>query len=638
MILRTVPAAVSRRTKAIGLTGGALGLLAPFAFMATADAMPTANPVDVTRITRAGAYTQIVPNGICSVDVTVAGAPGGQAISAGADDDNPDPDELPTGAAGAGARIKAHLPVGAGELLTGVVGAKAGAPGGPGGSGTHPGGRGGGFSELVFGTTSLLLAGGGGGTGGGHNGSAGGGGSAGHEGSGTAVTGGRVYNGEDGQAGVDRDNSDPQNITVGAPGGGKAGTAAAGGAGGVHPIKPANSGFPGASREGGEGGGGDGADQGGGGGAGYFGGGGGATTIGDVSFTPTGGSAVSIVGGGGGGGSSFVSDSSLLGSVSLDENITPGETANDPATVDNAFVEFDWVPCVYDLAAAKSVVGPAVFEDGSPITFKVTITHESGDDMPLGDTVTVKDSYLDGATLMSISGDLDQASVAVGDTVSTDSLDLFKEVTDPADDTKTVKRGLKAGESVTLTYRVIAAGTDPIVNTVETFDASGDPDNNTASASLDPAKPSMSLKKSADTKKVTKVGQKVTYKFKVTNTGNIDLRDIEIQEGEFSGAGTLPTPKCPDVVVAPGDSVTCTTTYKAVKADLTGEDLENTATAAGLTPAGAGVVSNESAAALDTDTPSGFLPAAGSALYPGMLGAGLLAIVAGWLLVRRKQA
>ncbi|TXJ06621.1 MAG: LPXTG cell wall anchor domain-containing protein [Aeromicrobium sp.] len=104
----------------------------------------------------------------------------------------------------------------------------------------------------------------------------------------------------------------------------------------------------------------------------------------------------------------------------------------------------------------------------------------------------------------------------------------------------------------------------------------------------------------ASTTKAKKVGQKITYSFLVTNTGNIEMHDIAIEEGSFSGAGTLPDPTCPDEVLQPGDSFTCTAVYTVVKADLTGDDLSNTATATGATPMGNVVESEEAEAVLDS--------------------------------------
>ncbi len=101
--------------------------------------------------------------------------------------------------------------------------------------------------------------------------------------------------------------------------------------------------------------------------------------------------------------------------------------------------------------------------------------------------------------------------------------------------------------------------------------------------------PKLELAKSATGGPATKVGQVITYNFEITNTGNVDVDDVAVDEGTFTGKGTLGAVECPaDEVdtLAVGGSVTCTATYTVVAGDLTGKDIENTATAAGSTPYG----------------------------------------------------
>ena len=96
---------------------------------------------------------------------------------------------------------------------------------------------------------------------------------------------------------------------------------------------------------------------------------------------------------------------------------------------------------------------------------------------------------------------------------------------------------------------------------------------------------SLTVLKSADMTSITTVGQNVKYSFLVTNTGNVTLHDIAVDEGTFTGSGTLPPAVCPQSSLAPGASETCTTSYTVTQADLDrGGTLSNTATGTGTPP------------------------------------------------------
>ena len=82
------------------------------------------------------------------------------------------------------------------------------------------------------------------------------------------------------------------------------------------------------------------------------------------------------------------------------------------------------------------------------------------------------------------------------------------------------------------------------------------------------------------------VGQNITYSFLVTNTGNVTLRDVTVNEGNFSGAGELGDVTCPAEAarLAPAAVITCTATYTVVQADVDAGSITNTATATGTPP------------------------------------------------------
>ncbi|WP_424937091.1 MULTISPECIES: DUF6923 family protein [Bacteria] len=172
---------------------------------------------------------------------------------------------------------------------------------------------------------------------------------------------------------------------------------------------------------------------------------------------------------------------------------------------------------------------------------------------------------------------------------------------------------LASGASTTIRVSGTAANdatVDSLRNTVTVDGNEADPNmgNNTATFAPRPPvvpAPSLGLVKSADVAQVSSVGEKVTYSFVVTNTGNVDVADVSVTEGSFSGHGTLGDVVCPaeaDVLV-PAEKVTCTAVYTVVAADLTDEPIVNTATASGTAPGGAAVESSPATARVTTVAP-----------------------------------
>lgn len=571
-------------------------------------------PAPANTVLGPGGFSLTPAAGSCSATVTIEGGNGGTAVSGGTDDANPDPDDPNQHGGGQGGRIKFTIPLAPGDVLTGVVGqggsgggaggASGSDPltadhGGDGGTGVHRGAGGGGYTSFLLNGTLIALAGGGGGSGGGHNPNAGGGGHAG------VVEGAGVFSGQEGANGTDIDSvatPDPANpgqyIFSGGPGGGGAGDTNAPGAAGVHSTVPAYNASPGVARNGGQGGNdGGGADQGGGGGAGYFGAGGGAATHGDVSGgNPT----RSIIGGGGGGGSSYFH---AAGGASF---IAPPSDSGEGLAPDvasrNGTAEIAWIPCNYDLSVTKTA-STKTFEAGVPVTFTVTVKNEGTQPMGIGDTVSLTDANAAGATLVKVAsssaGDAPiTCDVTSGGTMTTGNLECSRPV-----GTGTDVRGLNVGEKLVITYKETFTGTAPVTNTVSVTDR-GNQSNNAATAGLAVAKPGLKMTKTADRKRITAVGQKVTYTFRVRNSGNVTLHKIRIAEGSFSGKGHL-KPVCaklPGGELAPGKVVICKAVYRTTKADLKRGKITNTATAQALTPGGLPVQSAPASATVKAIT------------------------------------
>ncbi|WP_189636362.1 DUF6923 family protein [Arthrobacter sp. NamB2] len=96
------------------------------------------------------------------------------------------------------------------------------------------------------------------------------------------------------------------------------------------------------------------------------------------------------------------------------------------------------------------------------------------------------------------------------------------------------------------------------------------------------------LVKSADAaaQENIEAGQVITYSFAFTNTGDVPLTDIRIDETEFTGTGTAPVATCPTTTVAPDATVTCTATYTVTQADVDRGSISNEATGTGTPPPG----------------------------------------------------
>ncbi|MBD8728975.1 DUF11 domain-containing protein [Frigoribacterium sp. CFBP 13707] len=131
-------------------------------------------------------------------------------------------------------------------------------------------------------------------------------------------------------------------------------------------------------------------------------------------------------------------------------------------------------------------------------------------------------------------------------------------------------------DSGALTNTATATGTTP----------GGDPFPPAPPSTVDTptnATPGISVVKSADiTQDEFAAGTEVTYSFVAQNTGNVTLTDVTIDEGEFSGTGTL-SPLAPAAVatLAPGETATFTATYVLTQADVDAGEVTNTATATG---------------------------------------------------------
>ncbi|TQD44398.1 DUF7507 domain-containing protein, partial [Marilutibacter aestuarii] len=101
----------------------------------------------------------------------------------------------------------------------------------------------------------------------------------------------------------------------------------------------------------------------------------------------------------------------------------------------------------------------------------------------------------------------------------------------------------------------------------------------------------LELVKTATPTTVAQAGETVTYDFEVTNTGNVSLDTLAIDETAFSGTGTPPTITCATTTLAPGAVTICSGPYAITQADIDAGQVTNTATATAISPAAATVAS-----------------------------------------------
>ncbi|MFB6813712.1 hypothetical protein ACFCV8_04095 [Streptomyces sp. NPDC056347] len=166
---------------------------------------------------------------------------------------------------------------------------------------------------------------------------------------------------------------------------------------------------------------------------------------------------------------------------------------------------------------------------------------------------------------------------------------------------------LAVGQTVTCTatYTVTAAdaAAGSIDNTaVATGRSDGDTVTSPPSSETVPIRrpPSIGIEKNVVTAGPYAVGQTVTYRYTVRNTGGTQLNSVAVHDDHVTGITCLSTTLAP--AGEAGDSTTCTGTYTITAADGTAGSVTNTATATGTTD-GETVTSPETELTLPVGTP-----------------------------------
>lgn len=160
----------------------------------------------------------------------------------------------------------------------------------------------------------------------------------------------------------------------------------------------------------------------------------------------------------------------------------------------------------------------------------------------------------------------------------------------------------------TATYRLTQADVDAgtVTNTATataTTSNGTDPISSPSSAAVSIAPDAaLSVVKSASVSGTGVAGDEVTYSFLVSNTGNVTMDGITIEEGAFSGTGTLGAITCPDTTLEPAEETTCTASYTLTQADVDSGEVTNAATVTGTPPGSTTTVpSDPSTTTFDTD-------------------------------------
>ncbi|UCR89584.1 leucine-rich repeat domain-containing protein [Mycetocola spongiae] len=153
---------------------------------------------------------------------------------------------------------------------------------------------------------------------------------------------------------------------------------------------------------------------------------------------------------------------------------------------------------------------------------------------------------------------------------------------------------------------------------------------------------SLSFLKEADVASVSAPDDLIGYRFTVTNTGLVTVRNIAVMETEFSGDAAGLTLDCPaTTTLAPGESLSCEATYAVRATDLTAALISNSAAAEAVTARGTALHTPVSTVdvAVDVVAPTSAptlpptitdpAPAPGTGSVPGEAGGALVTTGAG---------
>ena len=207
---------------------------------------------------------------------------------------------------------------------------------------------------------------------------------------------------------------------------------------------------------------------------------------------------------------------------------------------------------------------------------KVEKTANPTSGVKVGDTVTY-------SVVVTNIGNVTISGIAMSDTLVTifesdTGFDLAPNASKTITYTYTVAQAdVDAGK---IDNKVTATGKDPKGEKVTGTD--------TATVTTETAKPELTVEKSADPASGVKVGDTVTYTVVVTNSGNVTITGITLED-------TLVSPSELAFDLAPEGTKTITYTYTVTQADVDAGKIDNTATATGKAPKDKDVTASDDA-------------------------------------------
>jgi uncharacterized repeat protein (TIGR01451 family) len=311
--------------------------------------------------------------------------------------------------------------------------------------------------------------------------------------------------------------------------------------------------------------------------------------------------------------------------------LTPGQSATFTATYTLTQADLD-NGSVDDSATASGTPPTGSPVTSSPSTASVATTSDPG--LTIVKSVTSTGPYdAVGQTVgyqfvVSNTGNVTLTSVGVDDTQTAPAGALSSGPTCVSGScTGSSSTTLAPGQSATFTATYTLTQADLDNGSVDdSATASGNPPTgspvmsspSTASVATT-SNPALTIVKSVtSTGPYDAVGQTVAYQFVVSNTGNVTLTSVGVDDTQTAPAGALSSgPTCQSVApsgsctgsssttLTPGQSATFTATYALTQADLNNGSVADSATASGTPPTGSPVTSSPSTAAVPTSTSTG---------------------------------
>lgn len=273
--------------------------------------------------------------------------------------------------------------------------------------------------------------------------------------------------------------------------------------------------------------------------------------------------------------------------VCAEGDLAPGDTVDCTATYE--VTQADVNAGVIDntaIANAETAGGDDVTSDPS----SVGVTIAAAPDLTVVKSASPNDLAVDEdvtySFVVSNTGNVTLTAIEIEETAFSGSGDLSDIVCDDGASAVDPGNQVVCRAEYTITQDDVDAGTVDNTATASGVAPGGRITSDPSSVQLPfVAAPGISVEKSADVDEFTAADEAIEYRFLVTNTGNVTMRDIEVEEGEFSGSGELGAITCETGALLPGEQVLCTAAYETTLADVDSGQLTNEATASAVAPA-----------------------------------------------------